>query len=110
MKLKYPIEITQGNTLAQAAKKTGDSKAAALIAISTAATKNRAAGIHQDLREKIGRGKGPYMTPPAGIIVEGAGKVGPCAGIPTGVPTGIPTGIALGTLVLKQVGHKERSR
>jgi hypothetical protein len=89
MKLKYPIGITQGNTLAQAEKKIGDNSAAALRPISAAATKKSTAGIHQYFNRKGGRENGPYNTPPEGIIlgpdcmnwVEGGIGVGICLGI-----------------------------
>ena len=96
MKLKYPIGITQGNTLTQAEKNTGDNNAAALRPISAAAMKNNAAGIHQYLSSKGGRGNGPYSTPPGGIIR------GPdCMyGLELAIGVGIGLGIGLGTLVL----------
>ncbi len=95
MKLKYPMGTTHGNTLTQAAKKTGDSNAAALMAISTAATKNNTTGIHQYFTRKGGRGNGPNSTPPGGIIrgpacMQGLQWIGEAIGV----------GIGRGTLVL----------
>jgi len=92
--------ITQGNTLTQAEKKTGDNKAAALRPISAAAMKNKTAGVHQYFCRKAGRGNGAQHTPPTGIIpgLDCMYELG--ADIAVAIGVGIGVGIGLGTLLL----------
>ena len=74
---KELIGATHGNNPTHTAKKTGDSSAIPLATMSAAATKNNAAGAHQNRTRNGGRRNGPYKTPPGGTICGGSA----CRGI-----------------------------